>query len=183
MKRLWLVAVVILWSAPGSFAKPATHKRNREKLVTALVASPEVTGVFGDDGMYIFFEAHEVRRILNLGPKAIPLLIAHLDDKRLLQLDTIYLDEDGGRYRVTVGAACFDILTLIIRLDSRFFDKKCLKKLDEGRISACTNDGYGILPEDFWVRKVLRVHKSVLRAKQKWVNAYRKHEIHYAAPE
>jgi hypothetical protein len=177
MKRIFLVVIVIFCSALVSFAQPkkVKHKHNGEKLITALVGSHNVAGGFGDDGMYIFFEAPEIQRILHLGPRAIPLLIAHLDDKRLLRVQTTYPEY----YRVTVGAACFDILTLIIRTDARFFDQKCLKGLDEGRTSSCSKSAYGILPEDFWRKKNLRVHQSVLRAKQNWANAYRKHEIHY----
>jgi hypothetical protein len=181
MKRTFLVVVVILCTALVSFAQPnkATHKQNGEKLVTALVGSQNVAGVFGDDGMYIFFEQPEIKRIIKLGPKAIPLLIAHLNDKRLLHIETIYFDDNGGRYRVTIGAACFDLLTLIVRTDSRFFDQKCLKGLDEGRTSSCSKPAYRILPEDFWHRTTLRVQRSVLRAKHNWARAYRKHEIHY----
>ena len=181
MKRIFLVVVVILCSALASFAQPkkVTRKNSGEKLITALVSSQNVRGGFGDDGMYIFFEEPEIQRILKLGPRAIPLLIAHLDDKRLLSIGTTYPEY----YTVTVGAACFDILTLIIRTDARFFDQKCLKGLDEGRTSSCSKPGYGILPEDFWQRKTLRVKRSVLRAKQKWANAYRKHQIHYEAPD
>jgi hypothetical protein len=119
------------------------------KLVTALVDSQNVAGVFGDDGMYIFFQTPEVRRILRLGRAAVPLLIAHLDDTRLLHIDTNYPDESGGYYRVTVGAACFDLLTHFIRLDARFFDKKCLKELDEATAGSCAKRGFRILPEDF----------------------------------
>jgi hypothetical protein len=186
MKRIILVVVVILCCALVSAAQPrkATRKNNGERLVSALVGSENVAGVFGDDGMYIFFEEPEIQRILKLGSRAIPLLIGHLDDKRLLRLLTIYADDNGERYGVTVGAACFDLLTTIIRPDSRFFDKKCLKQLDEleeGRTSSCSKPGYGILPEDFWQRKTLRVKRSVLRAKQKWANAYLNHQIHYEA--
>jgi hypothetical protein len=180
---LILVAVVILCTAivPAAQPRKGPRKNNGEKLITALVGSEDVAGVFGDDGMYTFSQAPEVQRILKLGPGAIPLLIAHLDDQRLLHIDTIYPDDYGGRYGVTVGAACFDLLTLIIRLDSRFFDQKCLQGLDEGRLSSCSRKGYRVLPEDFWQRKTLRVHSGVLRAKQNWANAYQKHHIRYKA--
>lgn len=181
MKRAFPIILVILCSALASFAQPkkVRHLPNGEKLITALVGSHNVAGGFGDDGMYIFFEQPEIKRILELGPRAIPLLIAHLDDKRLLSVGTTYPEY----YTVTVGAACFDILTLIIRTDARFFDQKCLRGLDEGRTSSCSKRGYRILPEDFWHKKTLRAHQSVLIAKQNWANAYRKHKVHYARPD
>ena len=181
MKRIFLVMVVILCSALASFSQPKkpTRRPNGERLITALVNSQNVRGGFGDDGMFIFFEEPEIKRILKLGPRAIPLLIAHLDDQRLLSVGTTYPEY----YTVTVGAACFDILTLIVRTDTRFFDQRCLKGLDEGRTSSCSKPGYRILPEDFWRKKTLRVRRSVLRAKQNWANAYRKHEVLYEAPD
>jgi hypothetical protein len=181
MKRICLVVVVILCAPLASFAQPkkATHKQNGEKLITTLVGSQNVAGGFGDDGMFIFFEQPETKRILKLGSRAIPLLIAHLDDQRLLQVQTTYPEY----YRVTVGAACFDLLTLLVRTDGRFFDQHCLRRLAEGRMSSCSKPGYRILPEDFWQRKTLVVKRSVSRAKHNWAQAYRNREVHYQVPD
>ena len=60
--------------------------------------------------------------------------------------------------------------------------KKCLKQLnelEEGRTSSCSKPGYGILPEDFWQEENFAGEKECFKAKQKWANAYRKHQIHY----
>ena len=44
---------------------------------------------------------------------------------------------------ITIGAACYDILTLIIRQDARFFNKKCLKNLEEGTTGSCARQRPG----------------------------------------
>ncbi|MBV9958520.1 MAG: hypothetical protein JO360_08870 [Acidobacteria bacterium] len=129
--------------------------------------------------MYIFTPEPEIQRIFALKEKAIPLLIAHLDDTRLLNVGTNYADANGDRWTVTVGAACFDLLTLIIRREARFFDLACLKEPDEGTVGSCAKPVYALTPEDFWRGKKLRVSRHVRRVKQNWLNAYRRHEVHY----
>src|SRR5438046_3075698 len=111
--RIFYITALILISAAALFAQPRA-KSNNEKLITALIGAEEVRGVYGDDGMYIFTQAPEIERIFKLGSKAIPLLIAHLDDKRLLSVSTNYTNDEGERVDVTIGAASFDFLTMII---------------------------------------------------------------------
>jgi hypothetical protein len=163
----------------GSLAVDAQTRRrppsrNHEELINGLL---KVGGVFGDDGMYIFFEDPEIQRLLNLKARAIPLLIAHLDDTRTLPVTPF--TSTRRSYPITIGAACYDILTLIIRPDARFFHKKCLKQLEEGTAGSCARQRYTIFPWDFWRGEKLRVKPSVGRAKQNWLAAYRNGQIHY----
>jgi hypothetical protein len=171
-----LLLMVMLSASPAVEAQTRRRpqSRNQEQLINGLL---KVGGVFGDDGMYIFFEDPEIKRLLKLKARAIPLLIAHLDDTRRLPMGTNYID--GRSYPITIGAACYDILTLIIRQDARFFNKKCLKNLEEATTGSCARQRYTIFPWDFWQGEKLRVKPSVGRAKQNWLAAYRNGQIHY----
>ena|GEM_PF-5496142 len=174
-------AALVFLCASVSFtqSKKSKPKTNGEKLITALIDAEGVSGVYGDDGMYIFVQAPAIQRIFRLKAKAIPLLIAHLDDKRLLRIGTNFTNENGNRLEITVGMACFDLQTLMIRHDSRFFDKKCLEEEIEGTIGSCARKKYLIEPFDFWPGEKLRVTKRILRAKRNWQTAYKKGRIRY----
>ena len=196
VKKILLTIVLICFAAGFNFAQKKGRKREsaNDKLITALINAEEVRGMYGDDAMYTFTGAPAMEAIFELGEKAIPLLIAHLDDKRLLAVDTYLSPGKDHEVIVTVGAACFDLLTYIIREDRRFFDKECVKDLQEesgeGHLSACANKNFGVFPGDFWhgekeIKKdlwygrQLVVKESVRRAKRNWQRAYRKHQIRY----
>ena len=197
LKKLLIIVVLICFTATVSFAQKKRAKREsqNDKLITALINAKEVRGVYGDDAMYKFTGSPEIEAIFALGKNAIPLLIAHLDDKRRLANVSTYYTDLGKAIDldITVGVASFDLLTYIIREDARFFDKSCLKDLRagaDGNSSGCINKKYAISPEDFWSGtievsknewsgKTLIVSKSVIRAKRNWQTAYRKNWIHY----
>ena len=180
LQTLLMLTVMLSASlAVDAHSRRRPQSRNHQQLIDGLL---KVRGVFGDDGMYIFFEDREMQRLLELKARAIPLLIAHLDDTRTLPMSTNYIDE-GRSYRITIGAACYDILTLIIRQDARFFNKKCLKNLEEATPGSCARQRYTIFPWDFWQGEKLRVKPSVGRAKQNWLAAYRNGLIHYQGAE
>lgn len=195
--RVICLMLLILISANISFAQKNRTKRGsrNDKLITAMIEAEGIRGVWGDDAMYIFTTALEIDEIYALGKKAIPLLIEHLNDKRILSVTYFNMGtERQEAYEITIGAACFDLLNYIIRQDARFFDKSCLKGLgeegNEGHASSCAKTQYGVFPEDFWAvikqdqnglwrGKNLVVPKSVRRAKRNWQIAYRKGWIHY----
>lgn len=196
LKKLLTIVVLICFASTVSFAQRTRTKRENagDKLITALIDSEDVRGIFADDAMYLYTQAPEIQEIFALGKKAIPLLIAHLDDKRLTGVRTSSATfKKTEEFQVTIGAACFDLLNYIIREDARFFDQDCLKDLrecGEGHTSSCANARYTVFPEDFWagetrVRgnlwegKTLVVKKRVVRAKRRWQNAYRKGWIRY----
>ena len=196
LKKLLIIVVLSCFTATVSFAQQNRAKREsqNDKLITALINAEEVRGIYRDDAMYIFTQAPEIKAIFALGKKAIPLLIDHLDDKRLIDVATFSMGSKGEEsFEVTVGAASCDLLSYIIREDAQFFDKSCLKDLTEGadgNSSGCVNKKYAIFPEDFWSGRIevsknvwsgktLIVPKSVRRAKRNWQTAYRKHWIHY----
>ena len=133
MKKLLIIVVLICFAATISFAQKKQEGREsqNDKLITALINANEVRGVYGDDSMSQFITAPEIEAIFALGKKAIPLLIAHLGDKRRLANVSTYYTDLGKAIEldITVGVASFDLLTYIIREDSRLFDKSCLKDL------------------------------------------------------
>jgi hypothetical protein len=191
--RLIGTTISFLLITSPAFAQHRTARRanHREALISALITAEDVRGIWGDDAMYIFTAAPEIEAIFGLGRKAIPLLIDHLDDRRLLKV-TVF-NASGDRQEaldVTVGAACFDLLTYIIRTDARFFDQPCVREIDEGHVSSCALARYAVFPEHFWSHRKqdenglwfgegLIVPKRVTRAKRNWQTAYRQHRIKY----
>ena len=196
MKNLLIIFALISFAASISPAqkKRAKHESRNDKLITALINAEGVRGIFADDAMYLYTTAPEIEAIFALGKNAIPLLIAHLDDKRLTGVRTSSATfKKTEEFQVTIGAASLDLLNYIIREDAQFFDKGCLKDLheqSEGHTSSCVNKKYAVFPEDFWAGeirirgnvwhgKTLVVKKNVVRAKRNWQKAYRKHQIRY----
>ncbi len=186
-----MLTVFIVTSVSFAQGISKKEKARNDELITALVDAEGVRGVWGDDAMYIFTVAPEIEAIFALGKDAIPLLIGHLDDKRLIRVSAFNMGaEFQVAYDVTVGAACFDLLSYVIRSDARFFDMSCVREMDEGHVSSCAKPRYGVFPEDFWSgleqdesglwhgKKVV-VPGSVKRAKINWQTAYRKHWIRY----
>ncbi|HEX8369675.1 MAG TPA: hypothetical protein VF604_14110 [Pyrinomonadaceae bacterium] len=161
------VILLILLCAPAFFAQKKRTKRisRGERLVTALMNSKTLPGNFGDDG--VFFEGSDglspdVIRILELGEKAIPLLISHLDDKRFFKrLTFCCLANQHKPRKVTVGEVALDILTIIVQRNEPMFDLKCI---DEGAPEdRCVADGY-------YDEKIGR---------RNWLKAYRAGKIDY----
>ena len=69
----------------------------------------------------------DVIRILKLGKKAIPLLIAHLDDRRFFKrLKFCCLANQDQPRKVNVSEAALEILTIIVRQNKPMFDLECI---------------------------------------------------------
>ena len=112
LKKLLIIVVLICFAASVSFAQRKRMKRENAggKLITALIDAEGVRGVWGDDAMFTFTGAPEIEAIFALGKNAIPLLIAHLDDKRLTGVSTWTASfQRAEEFDVTIGAACFDL--------------------------------------------------------------------------
>ena len=199
LEKLLIIIVLMCLAASVSPAQKKRVKREsrNDKLITALINAKDVRGIFADDAMYLFTTAPEIQAIFALGKNAIPLLIAHLDDKRLTGVSTsLATFERTEEFQVTIGAASFDLLNYIIRKDAQFFDQKCLKELseqEEGHTSSCANKKYAVFPEDFWAGEkqdsrgiwrgtTLVVKKKVVGAKQRWQKAFQKNQIQSQMP-
>ena len=133
--RLLIFAILLILLCASAFS--AQKKRTKkisygERLINALVDSKTLPGSFGNGG--VFFEASDelspdVKRILKLGKKAIPLLIRHLDDKRIMK-HLLYCCADYyaiNPVKVSVEEVALNILTFIVRRDAPMFDLDCIE--------------------------------------------------------
>ena len=167
-------------------SKPSSP--SNESLIDALVAAPELV-TYGEDGSHdasvlalymqgvdeVIPPKKEVRDIVALKDKAIPLLIGCLDDTRDTSAIFIGGYVTGKPYpKVPVGHVCLDILQNISKnLDSN--DKDCPR--GESELGACIKDGFYFRPDDYdgrgGVRPIVRIVKA------NWLRAYRNRRVKY----
>lgn len=180
MKKLLFIAVIVITIGNFSFAQTKNPKAKveGEKLITEMMRSKNMPLLFRDDGVFINTELEddslppEVRKILELEEKAIPLLIAHLDDTRLMPMTSCCSQPS----EITVGDACLNILTVITKTTQPMFDEKC----EEDYKSSCLKAEYSFLTGSFTKRGKRRIpSKDVVTAKQNWLKAYRKNQIKF----
>ena len=197
MRTLFLALSLLSWAScsksrmegridiPAPSASPVvnsakTSRPSNSSLIDALVAAPELV-TYGEDGSHdasvlalytqdvdeVIPPKKEVRDIVALKDKAIPLLIGCLDDTR--KTSAIF---NGGL--VPVGHVCLDILLNISKnLDSN--DKDCPR--GESELGACIKDGFYFRPDDYdgrgGVRPIVRIVKA------NWLRAYRNGRVKY----
>lgn len=130
LKTLFFISALLFASLPSASAQSKKSKRTNyeEGLITALATSRNMPPVVGDDGVFVntLLEdamPREVTRILKLGKRSVPLLISHLDDMRLTEMD--YCCSNLGR--MTIADACLDILARTVRETKPMFDTQCVK--------------------------------------------------------
>jgi hypothetical protein len=157
----------------------AQSNRRPDKYIDALFAAPRLVTYSHDGAADNTVTAAgepipEVRAIVNLGRRAIPLLIAHLDDTRPT---SARFGRDN--LSVPVGHVCLDILTNIIRA-RRILVEDCA---DDG-LGACVRDGYYFRPDAYARRGGgLVARPEVSRVKRNWQRAYRRGYIRFRYPE
>lgn len=183
---LVLIALVTVSSAQSKKSRPPVNKEN---LITALITSKNLPGRFGDDGVFVntLLEddptPREVRRILKLGAKAIPLLIAHLDDTRLTRMRFCCSGGEGGEHGVTVGDASLDILRRIVVNAAPMFDPQCVKDRTAGTEvgeASCLEERFEFSPPSFSGRgRSRRPSREARIAKKNWQKAYANKKIRY----
>ncbi len=176
-----------------NFAKTSTT--SNESLIDALVTAPELV-TYGEDGAHdatvialyirnvdeVIPPKKEVRDIVALKDKAIPLLIECLDDTRPTSAIFIGGYISGKPYpKVPVGHVCLDILIQIAKnRDSN--DKGCPR--GEAELGACIKDGFYFRPDDyspigdglgygFQERAIVRIVKA------NWLKEYRNGRVKY----
>lgn len=161
--------------------------RDKDDLITALVnarlgtdyhedgaADATVTALATSDSSRQTASV-EVRAIFDLGPRCIPLLIAHLDDQRLTKTRF-----DGGAFRnapiqVPLGHICLDILLHTMRGRTVY-------------IEDCPDDGLGAgIRQGYYFRPdVLRGRgglAAMRRVKARWQQAYKAKRIRFKYPD
>jgi hypothetical protein len=166
VKKLQLLLLAFVLTAAFSSVAAAQAKKGKrvsreERLITALANSKTVPGLFGDDGFEHVDMSPDVIRIFDLGRRALPLLIKHLDDRRVFKHMMFYGDPNHPT-KVTVGEGVLELLGYIVREEAPMSDMACAK--DEGRNEdRCIADGYSYGP----------------RGKRNWLKAYRDGLIHF----
>lgn len=166
---------------------------SNEKLIDALVVAPNLNVQYIEDGaadasVLALYEngdvnvprqnPKEVKDIVALREKAIPLLIEHLDDTRPTSATVLF----GGYLTdkpvpVPVGFVCLDILTSVIERNNKLF---FVEEPSDG-FGGDMKDGYYFRPDDYKVygdgkfkeRLIVRIVKA------NWQKAYRNGKIKY----
>jgi hypothetical protein len=172
----------VLWAEQEKSPEPAA----KVDLIDALVAAPKLIQYSEDgaadasvlrDGLPNW-PVKEVKAIVALKEKAIPLLIECLTDTR----STVATFHGGfidwkSPVRVPVGHVCLDILLSIIDHNPAIFFEECA---DDG-LGACVREGYYFRPDDYvptggweyYERSIVRLVKA------NWQQAYRSGKIKY----
>lgn len=170
-RTVFITALILICAA--IFSAQTKKKLRGERLITALVNSKTLPGLFRLDSGVLGEGSQgispDVRRILKLGKRAIPLLIRHLDDRRIFKNMAACCTIDGsngdGTEKVSVGEAAFLLLVVIIRENAPMFDQECLK--EDRTFSDSIGD---CIAEKYYSGKNM---------KRNWLKAYRAGKIHY----
>ena len=145
-----------------------------EHLITALIRSKNLPLFFRlDQGVLINPALEEdsglppeVKKILMLKEKAIPLLIEHLDDKRIFtHMTSCCSSTKTGVEPVTAAEGVLSILINIVRQERPMFSPKCIKEAKEqgDYENNCLETGYLVGQ----------------RGKRNWLKAYRAGKVKY----
>ena len=173
-KSLGSALLILLCTSVFSAQTKKTKKISYgDRLITALVNSKTLPGLFRlDEGVFAEGSkglSSDVVRILKLGKQAIPLLIRHLDDKRVFKhmAACCWIDSSNGdgTENVPVGEGAFFILNSIIRQTGPIYDVQCLK---QDRQFEENNDDC-ITKKFYWGRNM----------KRNWLKAYCGGKIRY----
>lgn len=136
-------------------------------------ADATVMAIGANDSGVVENPIAEVRAIVDLGSRAIPLLIAHLDDTRLTSATFT-----RNRIPVPVGHVCLDILTNIIRAP-----KILVEDCGDDGLGACIRDGYYFRPDAYTPNGSKYIAKpEVARVKANWQRARRRGDVKYLYP-
>jgi hypothetical protein len=164
-------------AAPGGAAPRTGRGDLAERRVVALLRSKGLRFTFGDDGVMTCLGAHvrEVDAIVALGPRAIPALIAHLDDTR--ELPTTYMAANYAAREVPLGMACFDILASVVADGPPVFtDPAC----EGDGVRECVDVRYSLDPDDFRMTKAgYRATRRVREVRRNWERAYRADRLRF----
>jgi hypothetical protein len=172
-KYLTVIGLILLVSISSpAQSKKAKKVSNGERLMTALVNSETLPIIFRNDEGIVgggrLGVSPDVKRILKLGKRAIPLLIRHLEDKRIFKNIVYCCFDDGigdGSKEVRLKEGVFFLLVNIIRQTSPIYDVRCLRK---DRQFEDDNDDC-IRKKYYWGKNM----------KRNWLKAYRAGKIRY----
>ena len=170
----------------------ANPQQSSNKYIDALASAPNLPRYSADGAADVSVTAYDmndpgtvehhipaVLNIVNLGSKAIPMLIAHLDDMR--PTSATFRSERYRRIvRVPLSYVCLDLLTNIVMETPRIFVKPCT---DDG-LGACVHESFYFWPDSFAQKGGKYVaHHEIHMAKAYWRRAYRKGYVRYRYPQ
>ncbi len=167
MRSKTILALLILMAC--AIISNAQHKKSvkrvdGERLITAFAHSKSLPSNFGDDGVFVGDPSPDVLRIIRLGKLAIPLLIRHLDDRRVFSHMEFCCSGTSGVQKIMVGEGALNILARIVHETAPMFDRECLEGRAKGNSEGdCIADSYN----------------SGRRRKQNWLRAYRAGRVQY----
>jgi hypothetical protein len=157
-RTICVIGLIFVIATVTSAQSKKTKATSRgERLINALINSKNSSLLWGEDGIE-HGDMEKTSRFFRLGRRAIPLLIKHLNDRRIIEWIT-RLDQENQE-NVTVGEVVLNILTYTVRIEAPFFDMECVK---DNRPFVCLSSRF-----DFG-----------RRGKQNWLKAYRTGKIHY----
>jgi hypothetical protein len=188
MNSLTLIALLVL--ACGQSVQ-ASQNRASDQYIDALASAPNLPRYSADGAADVSVTSydmtdpktaeHHIRAVLdivNLGQKAIPLLIAHLDDMRPTSA-TFYSERYKRVVNVPVGYVCLDLLTNIVKDTPRIFIEPCT---DDG-LGACFKGEFYFWPDAFNLRgRGYMARPEIIRAKSNWQRSYRMGYVKYRYP-
>lgn len=174
MRFLTIVTLLFVTAISVQAGSPKTPSTSPERYIDSLVSAPQLI-VYSEDGAadatVVGNPVPEVRSILRMGAKAIPLLIDHLKDTRL----TSAKFGRSQAQRVPVGYICLDILSNIV-MSKRILIEDCA---DDG-LGACVRNGYYFRPDAYsWKKGRVVAKPEVFSGQVKWKRAYRSGKIKY----
>lgn len=169
-----------------------TLTTSNESMVDALVVAPNLYVEYVEDGaadgtvLAIYPNsdgyatnpiAKEVKDIVALRDKAIPLLIEHLDDTRPTWATVSsrgYITDKP--VRVPVGYICLDILLNIVGIKNKLI----YAEEERGGFGSEIKDGYYFRPDDYRIISDIFEERPIVRiVKSNWQKAYQDGKIKY----
>jgi hypothetical protein len=196
--------ILILLAAGSGLVAQSPPKSDPR--VDALAKTPGLGAVYSDDGAAdgtVMVSAGEqgpvenpipaVKAIVDLGDKALPLLVGCLSDTRLTSA-TMTFQHGNAQAKpvpVPVGYFCLDILTNIVVPNTHIFVDSCPPQEKEGDAPCCNSDGLGACinkgfyfrPDDYVLSEGGAVaHPLVLTAQSNWRKAYDAGWLKYEYP-
>ena len=202
---LIIVASTFLQIQPATV--PSTIAADEHgRFVDALVNTPSIGPIYADDGagdgtiMVADQQQGErqhpfpaVKAIVDLGDKALPLLIDCLGDTRITSATMIF--QAGNPHAkpvpVPVGEVCLDVLLNVVVPTKEVFVDSCPPEEKEGDepccftdgLGACVNKGFYFRPDAYDLRDGRAVaHSIVTTVQSNWRKAYKNGLLTYRYP-
>jgi hypothetical protein len=185
-----LVAAIIspAWPQESSAQTPTKPTvQDSASVIEELLSTPDFGIVYiadgaGDGSVLNETPAVAVKKIVALQSRAIPLLIAHLDDARETSAKYKGGAHWGNPIAVPVGYLCLDILSQLV-VDNEILFIQARRDCDFDGMGACIQPKYYFNPDDYSLKAHHLVPDGrVLAAKRNWQRAYKTGMLKFRFP-